>query len=197
MAIKYPEYGSGSLFSKDLLPTDAEVMNALTTNVKDLKRRAAARKGEDMSKRITETSYKGESVKPDAKKPVKKVTKKEVTVETPDGLRGSASGEMGPNMGKVNTAAEAYADAQARDAASRITEGGTDFSGMSRTAAPAEERVDMHEQARRSMGFKRGGAVRKKSGGSCGMKSGGSVKSSASRRGDGCAVRGKTKGRMI
>lgn len=172
---------------------DRRFRNAMTTNVKDLKRRAAARKGEDMSKRITETSYKGENVKAD--KPVKKVTKKEVTVETPDGLRGSASGEMGPNMGKVNTAAEAYADAQARDAASRITEGGVDYSGMSRVAP--EERVDMHEQARRSMGFKKGGAVRKKSGGSCGMKSGGSVKSSASRRGDGCALRGKTKGRMI
>jgi hypothetical protein len=30
-----------------------------------------------------------------------------------------------------------------------------------------------------------------------GMKRGGSVKSSASSRGDGCAVRGKTKGRMV
>jgi hypothetical protein len=29
------------------------------------------------------------------------------------------------------------------------------------------------------------------------MKTGGSVKSSASKRGDGCAVRGKTKGRMV
>ena len=163
-------------------------------NAKDLKRRGAARRGEDMSKRITERSYEGENVKAD--KPVKKVTKKEVTVETPEGLRGSATGEIGPNMGKVN-AADAYADAQARDAASRITEGGIDYSGMSRTAAPAEERIDMQEQARRSMGFKKGGMVKKKSGGSCGMKSGGSVKSSASRRGDGCALRGKTKGRIV
>jgi hypothetical protein len=30
-----------------------------------------------------------------------------------------------------------------------------------------------------------------------GYKKGGSVKSSASRRGDGCAVKGKTKGRMV
>jgi hypothetical protein len=30
-----------------------------------------------------------------------------------------------------------------------------------------------------------------------GMKAGGAVKASASRRGDGCATRGKTKGRMI
>lgn len=151
------------------------------------------RQAEDMSKRITESSYKGEGVKAD--KPVKKVTKKEVTVETPEGLRGSATGEIGPNMGKIN-AADAYADAQARDAASRITEGGIDYSRMSRTAEPAEERIDMQEQARRSMGFKKGGAVKKKSS-SCGMKSGGSVKSSASRRGDGCALRGKTKGRIV
>ena len=30
-----------------------------------------------------------------------------------------------------------------------------------------------------------------------GMKKGGTVKSTASKRGDGCAVRGKTKGRMV
>lgn len=154
------------------------------------------RQAEEMSKRITESSYKGENVKAD--KPVKKVTKKEVTVETPEGLRGSVdrtADVIGPNMGKVNMA-DAYADAQARDVASRITEGGTDFSRMSRTAEPAEERIDMQEQARRSMGFKKGGAVKKKSS-SCGMKSGGSVKSSASRRGDGCALRGKTRGRIV
>lgn len=155
------------------------------------------REAEEMSKRITERSYEGENVKAD--KPVKKVTKKEVTVETPEGLRGSVdrtADVIGPNMGKVNMA-DAYADAQARDAASRITEGGIDYSRMSRTAEPAEERVDMQEQARRSMGFKKGGAVKKKSGGSCGMKSGGSVKSSASRRADGCALRGKTRGRIV
>lgn len=38
--------------------------------------------------------------------------------------------------------------------------------------------------------LKKGGAVKK-------YASGGSVKSSASRRADGCAIRGKTKGRMI
>ena len=40
------------------------------------------------------------------------------------------------------------------------------------------------------MGAKKGGSVKK-------MASGGSVKSSASKRADGCAVKGKTKGRMI
>jgi hypothetical protein len=42
----------------------------------------------------------------------------------------------------------------------------------------------------RSLGLKKGGKVKK-------MASGGVVKSSASRRGDGIAARGKTKGRMV
>ena len=53
--------------------------------------------------------------------------------------------------------------------------------------------VDPHEQARRMMGFKKGGAVKK----SCGMKKGGAVKSKASSRADGCAQRGKTRGRIV
>jgi hypothetical protein len=48
--------------------------------------------------------------------------------------------------------------------------------------------IDPMVQARRSMGFKKGGAVK---------KSASSKASSASRRGDGCAQRGKTKGRMV
>lgn len=44
-------------------------------------------------------------------------------------------------------------------------------------------------------GFKKGGKVKAKS---SSYKSGGSVKaSSASKRGDGCAIKGKTKGRMV
>jgi hypothetical protein len=42
----------------------------------------------------------------------------------------------------------------------------------------------------RALGLKKGGKVKK-------MASGGVVKSSASRRGDGIAARGKTKGRMV
>jgi hypothetical protein len=38
--------------------------------------------------------------------------------------------------------------------------------------------------------FKKGGTVKK-------MAKGGSIKSSASRRGDGCATKGKTKGRFV
>lgn len=166
-----------------------EMKNIMTTDVNDLRRRAKAAKGEDMSKRITESSYAGENVKSDKKATPKsgpKPSKKEESM--PSGNIGSASGEIGPDMGKVNKAVE---------------DSNIDYSGLSRTASDEdtktkakEDRVDMHEQARRMMGFKKGGAVRRKSSG-CGMKAGGAVKSSASRRGDGCAIRGKTKGRMI
>jgi len=44
----------------------------------------------------------------------------------------------------------------------------------------AEKEPDLQEKARRSMGFKKGGMAR----------------SSASKRADGCAVRGKTRGKM-
>ena len=53
--------------------------------------------------------------------------------------------------------------------------------GMSNTARSREGQFGT---------MKKGGMVKK-------MKSGGMVKSSASKRADGCAVRGKTKGRMI
>ena len=45
----------------------------------------------------------------------------------------------------------------------------------------AEKELDLQEKARRSMGFKKGGTVKS---------------SSASKRADGCAVRGKTKGKI-
>lgn len=47
-------------------------------------------------------------------------------------------------------------------------------------AAAAEKEMDLQEKARKSMGFKKGGKV-----------------SSASKRADGCAMKGKTKGRII
>ena len=83
-----------------------------------------------------------------------KVTKKEVSVETPTGDIGSVdktSEVIGPNMGKVNKPV-------------------------------VEKEMDMMERARKSMGFKKGGSVKG---------------SSASRRADGCAQRGKTKGRIV
>ena len=150
---------------------------------KAAKRTKAA--AEDMTKRITEKSNIGPGVtvsKP--KKNTVKVTKKETSVETPTGNLGSVdrvSDVIGPDMGRVNREAPVL-DMSTQYVPDEMKKG--------------EDRVDMHEQARRMMGFKKGGAVKKKSG--CGMKSGGAVKASgASKRGDGCAVRGKTKGRMV
>lgn len=109
--------------------------------------------------------FSDEKIGPKFKSP-KKVTKKEITVE---GDYGSVDRDnpdvMGPDMGKINRAAAEIAD------------------------------IDLQEKARRSMGFKRGGSV-KKSYGKGKMASGGKV-SSASKRADGCAIRGKTKGRMV
>jgi len=69
--------------------------------------------------------------------------------------------------------------------------------GLRRTNETGEGRPstgDFREDLRqlgKSLGFKKGGKVKK-------MAKGGAVKApSASRRGDGCAARGKTKGRMV
>lgn len=98
----------------------------------------------------------------------KKVTKETVTVE---GDRGSVDRDnpdvIGPDMGKVNAAVKEVAD------------------------------LDLQDKARKSMGFKRGGKVRAKCGGGK-MASGGKVsRSSASKRADGCCVKGHTKGKNI
>jgi len=119
------------------------------------------------------------------KKPVK-VTKKEVTVETPTGDIGSVDRTMdvmnsGPDMSATNMPApviEASSQAakpyQNTDPAKVVDKDRTTW-------------IDPMVQARRSMGFKKGGTVKKSS----------SSVSSASRRGDGCAQRGKTRGRLV
>ena len=130
------------------------------------------------------------SITPKGKKPnTVKVTKKEVSVETPTGNIGAASGEIGPDMGRVNREAP-------------VIDMSTQASPEDVARIKGEDRVDPHEQARRMMGFgtgmKKGGSVKaKKKSSGYGMKSGGSVKSKASSRADGCAVRGKTKGRLV
>lgn len=65
------------------------------------------------------------------------------------------------------------------------------------TAAAQPVESDTTKAGARSYGlFKKGGAVKAKKKAKC-YKAGGAVKSSASKRGDGCAQRGKTKGRMV
>ena len=97
---------------------------------------------------------------------VNKITKKEVTVETPEGEYGSVNRvdnpeAVGPDLSKV------YKE------------------------EPRSQWTDPHEQARKMMGFKKGGKVKSK----C-MSSGGKI-SSASKRADGIATKGKTRGRII
>ena len=119
----------------------------------------------------------GPNFNPKKKKPVK-VTQKEVSVETmPTGDIGSVDrmnpDVVGADMGRTNIPApieDISSEAGLMDKIRNIGAGKTDRSSW----------VDPMEQARKSMGFKKGGSV-----------------SSASKRADGCAVRGKTKGRMV
>jgi hypothetical protein len=62
-----------------------------------------------------------------------------------------------------------------------------------------EESGSAYDKARQqSLGAPDKAPVKKRAGGMCtGYAKGGSVKSSASKRADGCAQRGKTKGRMV
>lgn len=173
-------------------------------------------KKEDTTKRITEgdevgpnfreprrasrTDFSDETIAPNMnvrkrtgyipEKPTK-VTKKEVTVETPTGNIGSRSsfneGEVNP-FAKREAAAEKLIDYPSRTAdevVEKITE-----------AKAADE--PSRFSASNPMGMKKGGSVRAKakSKSKC-MSSGGSTSSRASSRGDGCAQRGKTRGRMI
>jgi hypothetical protein len=61
--------------------------------------------------------------------------------------------------------------------------------GSIRQAVRNEQAIEGARKAMRDKGDVRGGSV--------GYKKGGSVKSSASKRADGCAQRGKTRGRMV
>jgi hypothetical protein len=119
--------------------------------------------------------------KPKKKKPVK-VTQKEVTVESmPTGEIGAVDfntevAMTAPDMGRTNIPApveERSFNAPRNEDPAKVVD--SDRSTW----------IDPMVQARRSMGFKKGGSIKS------------STVSSASRRGDGCCVRGKTKGRMV
>ena len=129
----------------------------------------------DRSASTKPTTLKNEKYKPAPKSSPKPASKpmKEGDYGTVNSEKNSEA--MGPNMGKV------------------IKE------------SAAEKEPDLQEKARRSLGFKKGGKITTanydKEYGKIyrkavkNMSSGGSV-SSASKRADGCAVRGKTKGKM-
>ena len=125
-----------------------------------------------------------DNFKPDTKKTIKstptKVTKKEVTVETPTGNIGSRNsfdaGEVSPFAPRAS--AEKLIDYPSRTADVVPPE----------VAAAIAAKDESRFSTSNPMGMKKGGKVK------C-MSSGGSSK--ASSRGDGCAQRGKTRGRMI
>ena len=113
--------------------------------------------------------FSDEKMGPNFKTP-KKVTREKTTVEGDIGSVDRNNPDViGPDMGKVNV------------------------------AAPVESKPDMDpmDQARKMMGFKKGGKVKSKCGGGK-MASGGKVsRSKASHRADGCCVKGHTKGKYL
>ena len=148
--------------------------------------RAAARKLNDRSKYITEGPNVGVSrtadvVKKSAKKAPVKVTKKEVTVEAPASDLGNIGSVDRTNPEVIGADMGTYKPAPVEERSLNAPSSRVDKSTWE----------DPMVQARRVMtgGMKKGGSAK------C-MASGGSVKSSASSRGDGIALRGKTKGRM-
>jgi hypothetical protein len=142
-------------------------------------KRIGGPKEEDMSKRIS----KDDKIAPnfDVPKRASRVDFSEMT-------------SKGPNMGKVNkvTKKETSVETPTGDIGSVNRLGnpeaiGPDMGAIIKEAAAAPE-IDLQEKARRSMGFKKGGAIKK-------MASGGKVSQLA--KANGCAVRGKSKGRII
>jgi len=104
----------------------------------------------------------------------------------------------GPNMGKINkvTKKEVSVETPTGDIGSVVREGNPEAIGPDMGAviknAVVEKEMDLQEKARKSMGFKKGGKVKAKT--KC-MASGGKVSQLA--KANGCAVRGKSRGRII
>lgn len=126
-------------------------------------------KPEDMSKRITEKSNAGPNVKPSKAKASGYKMPKSTTPDM-DTTKGNIGSRNSFEPGEIKEAAKEVAIEAVKAAAAPIEERST----------PAEERRAAREESRFS------------SSNPMGMKKGGSV-SSASRRADGCAIRGKTR----
>jgi hypothetical protein len=109
----------------------------------------------------------------------KKITKKEVTVEGDIGSVDTSNPDViGPNMGQVNTAAPV-------------------ISAPAPQLTAQQQAQNLLSRGYATPGMKRGGKVKAKCKGGK-MSSGGKVtRSSASKRGDGCATKGHTKGRYL
>lgn len=137
-------------------------------------RLAAAKAKAKAGQIANRTDFSDEKIGPNFRsdtKPVKKITKEKVSVETPSGNIGSVdrtADVIGPDMSKVikeDTVTKPTRDFTATEMAQNLLS--------------------------RGYNMKKGGKVKAKK-----MSSGGKV-SSASKRADGIATKGKTKGRMI
>ena len=108
------------------------------------------------------------------------------------GKSGDADMDIGPRIPGRRAAAQGIADMEDREAGERFAQmEGRTASGLPREARGIGSVFDRSAPVagRPRGGMKAGGSVKS-------YKSGGSV-SSASKRADGCAMRGKTKGRMV
>ena len=103
---------------------------------------------------------------------------------TGQGAFGKGLAAMGDIMGPMSGIAPRVAKS-ARD--KRAEEQAAEQALMEKALA---EQVMAERMSRAAPAMKRGGKVKK-------MASGGVAKSSASKRGDGCAMRGKTRGKMV
>jgi len=140
-------------------------------------KRIGGPKEEDMSKRIS----KDDKIAPnfDVPRRASRVDFSEMT-------------SRGPNMSKVIAPRRMPVPMKEGEYGNVNREGnpeaiGPDMGVINRAVAVVPE-MDLQEKARRSMGFKKGGKVKK-------MASGG--KTSQLAKANGCAVRGKSRGRII
>jgi hypothetical protein len=131
-------------------------------------KRIGGPKEEDMSKRIS----KDDKIAPnfDVPKRASRVDFSEMT-------------SKGPNMGKVNKARRMPVPMKEGEYGNVNREGNPEAIGPDmakiNTAIAVEKEMDLQDKARKSMGFKKGGKV------------------SQLAKANGCAVRGKTKGRIV
>lgn len=129
----------------------------------------------------------GKVNKPKAKTSVMVALPKSTTPNM-DTTKGTTGSRNSFDAGEVNPFAPRAAAEKLIDYPSRTADAPTPAEVVASSTSDRSTWEDPMDQARRSMGFKKGGKVK------C-MSSGGSSK--ASSRGDGCAQRGKTRGRMI
>jgi hypothetical protein len=128
---------------------------------------------------------KSTSAKPKAKVAIVALPKSTTPdMDTSKGTTGSRSDFSAGEVSPFAKRAEAAAEPSAPEKGGLRVKASEDDTPLRESSTQAGE--DPMDQARRSMGFKKGGSTK------C-MSSGGST---ASRRGDGIAARGKTKGRI-